>query len=150
MNIPITGPTNRGCYCLCSVAHPRQDDICQPSNAVTARDVKGRPVQMCAPCAAAHDAKTPKAKAAPDDAGRSLDDRLMQRADDMPAEQAEQVRGALAYLREAWSGGDHYPDPAEALQVIADNANDVLHILRGETADPGAPGRLVVFRKASV
>jgi hypothetical protein len=137
----------RGCYCLCSVAHPKTDGICEPANAVTTRDVKGRPVQMCANCAAAHDAKAPKLKAAP--AARvSLDDQLMARAATMPAAPAERLRDALAYIREAWAGNDH-ANPAAALECIADNAIVALRLVRGETTEPTVPGP-VLFRKATV
>jgi hypothetical protein len=147
----VTGPTNAGCYCLCSVAHCKADDICQPSNAVTTRDVKGHPVTMCAPCAAAHDAKakpkTPKLAAAPAPAV-TLDERLTAHAATMPAADAERLRDALAYIREAWAGNDH-ANPAAALECIADNATTAMHLMRGETTEPAGNG-LVIFRKATV
>jgi hypothetical protein len=147
-----TGTT--GCYCLCAVAHPKTDGICKPANAVTTRDVKGRPVQMCAPCAAAHDAKAPKPKAAPVVIPRvhdTLDERLMAHAATMPADDAERLRDALAYIREAWAGNDH-ADPAAALECIADNATAAMHLMRGETTQPVLnDGRgPVIFRKATV
>ena len=156
---PITGPTNKGCYCLCSVAHHANDDVCQPSNAVTTRDVNGRPVQMCGPCAAAHDARhKPKAKpkaapAQPDPYAElsGLDAQLMRRAETMTAGDADQMRRALAFIREAWAGNDGYPGPADALAVIRDAAADAVRLLGGEPAGPLANGSgPVIFRKAGV
>jgi hypothetical protein len=127
----VTDPTNKGCYCLCTVAHPGSDEACQPNNAVTSRDVNGRPVQMCGPCAEEFDRRHAPAPAPALPEPRSLDARLTELAEHaMPAEEGERARAALAFIREAWSGGDYYADPRQALEVIADNANDLLALIR--------------------
>jgi hypothetical protein len=132
---PFAEPTNRGCYCLCSVAHPKAADVCQPNNAVTERDVKGRPVQMCAACAAEHDKRHAAAAPKPPER-RDLDGRLTELAERAmpPGVERDQALSALAFIREAWSGGDNYADPRQALEVIADNANDLLALLKAVTA----------------
>jgi hypothetical protein len=54
-----------------------------------------------------------------------LDARLLALAADMPPDQAEPIGAALARIREAWRGGDHYPDAAEALTTIAEAAAEL-------------------------
>jgi hypothetical protein len=59
------------------------------------------------------------------------DSRLLAYADLLGADHpdAEAMRAALARIREAWRGGDHYPDLAEALQVIEENAAELRRLL---------------------
>lgn len=52
----------RACHCLCGFAHPQQSGVCQALNATTSRDVRGRDVQMCEPCAALRLANEPQPK----------------------------------------------------------------------------------------
>jgi hypothetical protein len=143
-----TSQTNQGCYCLCAVAHPGADGICQPANAVTTREVNGHPVHMCVNCAARHDARRPAPPARP---APSADGDAARAARAVAAEQTrsrarsaepddEHIRAALAEIRAAC---DRFPrDPAEALKVITDSAA----ALRAIVLRPAAP----VFRQAGV
>jgi hypothetical protein len=123
-----------GCYCLCHVAHPNVPGVCAALSAITTRPVNGHPVQMCGPCAAAHDARNapppPPPPAEAEEAG--LAGQLGERAGAMPAEEAGLLRECIAAIGGAWSGGPG--DPAEALRVIEVNAASARRLLRPRRA----------------
>lgn len=59
----------------------------------------------------------------------SLDDRAMWIAQSLPTDKDRQaVQDALAHIREAWSGADHYAEPAWAFERIADSAKVIAEI----------------------
>jgi len=61
----------------------------------------------------------------------SLDDRILAHSQGLPENQREEMRAHLTYLREAWRGGNHYADMAEALEVIEENAAALRALLGG-------------------
>lgn len=59
-----------------------------------------------------------------------LDQRALDLADRLIEEDGDEVRSALAFIRETWDGGDGEDQtPAEAFRTIAAYANEVAKVL---------------------
>ena len=59
-----------------------------------------------------------------------LDQRALDAADRLIESDGDEVRSALAFIRETWDGGDgEDQSPAEAFRTIADYANEIAKIL---------------------
>lgn len=59
-----------------------------------------------------------------------LDARILELADRLPQDEADEIRSGLAYIRETWDGQDgEDQSPAEAFGTIADWATGIAKIL---------------------
>jgi hypothetical protein len=121
-----------GCYCLCHVAHPAARAVCAALSAETTREVNGHAVQMCGPCAAAHDAGRAPAEVPAEVPVAGLAGQLAEHAATMPAEAAEALRACASAIASAWWCGTD--DPAEALRAIEANAAGARRLLRPRRA----------------
>jgi hypothetical protein len=59
----------------------------------------------------------------------TLDGRLMQLTDAMHDDDREAIRAEMARLREVLRGADHYPDIADALEVVEEAARSIRALL---------------------